>query len=111
MPPTHQSLSRKTRWFRPALDLLDRRLPPGDTLLGLLVAGGLLDVPISDPSFANESVIDTVLTWSRTRNDVRFGSHPNSNATCESVVTCSGDFIVARPPVPLSAAACHSAPM
>jgi hypothetical protein len=36
------------RWYRPWLEGLDRRLPPGDTLLGLLATGVFLDASLSD---------------------------------------------------------------
>ncbi len=36
--------------YRPLLETLEPRLPPGDALLGLLLPGGLFDLPFSDSS-------------------------------------------------------------
>src|SRR5262245_35146981 len=40
-------VSRRRVWYRPWLEVLEARLPPGDALLGVLVGGVLLE-----PAFA-----------------------------------------------------------
>src|SRR5262245_15306108 len=42
------AIRRRQAWYRPRLEILEARLPPGDALLGVLVAGALLAPAFAD---------------------------------------------------------------